>query len=97
MGQMFSKIVGTTFSGTQDDLRTLVAGTPLEVHPEPDNPFDSNAVGIRHNGKHLGHLPRATAKMVTELLVESPVSCSVSEVTGGGVGENVGCNIKLTW
>lgn len=38
-------------------LGELKAGTPLELVPEPDNPYDSEAVALRYYGAKLGYVP----------------------------------------
>ena len=35
----------------------LTEGSSLNMVPEPTNKFDSHAVALHHNGKHLGYIP----------------------------------------
>lgn len=36
-------------------------GVELHLHPEPDNPFDANAIAVRtSSGTHIGYIPATT-------------------------------------
>lgn len=67
-------------------------GLALELRPEPDNPYDPNAVAVWFHrrvllaGKdwHLGYLNPSRAKQVLMLLAEGKkLTATVTEVTGG--------------
>ena len=65
----------------------LTEGSSLNMVPEPTNKFDSHAVALHHNGKHLGYIPQRHA-WVGEAIDEGKVlQCIVVEVevTGGGI------------
>jgi tellurite resistance protein len=65
----------------------LAEGSLLNMIPEPTNKFDSNAVALHHDGKHLGYIPQRHA-WVCEAIDEGRVlQCAVIEVevTGGGI------------
>lgn len=65
----------------------LAEGSLLNMIPEPTNKFDSDAVALHHNGKHLGNIPQRHA-WVAEAIGEGKVlECAVIEVevTGGGI------------
>lgn len=66
---------------------SLAEGSLLNMAPEPTNKFDSNAVALHHNGKHLGYIPHRHA-WVGEAISEGKVlQCEVIEVeiTGRGI------------
>ncbi len=90
---LYSKIVGTTFTKSDDYLKTLSKGTKLELVPEPENKYDPNAVMVKHNGIHLGYIPKDTAPTI--LKMNNP-EAYVSEITGGTEEKkNVGCNLEI--
>lgn len=54
------KVVGTYFRGkeTQEIVKTIPPGEPLELVPEPENPHDSNAIKIFWNNIHIGYVDK---------------------------------------
>ena len=68
----------------------------LQLHPEPDNPFDKNAVRVEtHSGKQIGYLNREVAKQIHHA-INNEVTI---KVTTSWVGEKeikgVGIRIEL--
>lgn len=65
-------VVGTTFRNPAllEELRTLgpAVAPILSVEPEPENPFDSNALKVTFAGEHLGYVAREQARLVQDLL-----------------------------
>ncbi|XIA63093.1 hypothetical protein ACFIOY_27955 [Bradyrhizobium sp. TZ2] len=65
----------------------LAEGSLLDMVPEPTNKFDSNAVALHRNGKHLGYIPQRHV-WVSEAIGEGKIlQCAVIEVevAGGGI------------
>lgn len=103
----FSKLVGVTFEGRQDhisDLLDLIEdqvapqphGWPLEVVQEPYNPYDSNAINIKHRGSSLGHLNRELAANLTAQIRQGAlVNVFLREISGNGLDRLFGVNILI--
>lgn len=56
---------------------------PVELIPEPDNPYDPNAVKVVVDGAHIGYIKRESCKQILQLLAEDHIrhiSCTI----GGG-------------
>lgn len=43
-------------------------GKGVELIPEPDNKFDSNAIKVIYNVMHIGYVPRCYSKALTEII-----------------------------
>lgn len=61
-------IAGTDHYGNIDLIRSLTAGTALDLEPEPTNQYDPNAVKVIYDNKHLGYIPRDLAGEVARLI-----------------------------
>jgi len=59
---------GVTFENRQEIIAELSENTPLELSPEPSNPYDPNAVAILFEGKKIGYVPRKYASYISKLL-----------------------------
>jgi len=59
---------GIIFENRQEIIAELSENTPLELSPEPSNPYDPNAVAILFEGKKIGYVPREYAGYVSKLL-----------------------------
>lgn len=53
-------VAGVTFEGRQDIIRGLVAKKShrATLQPEPDNPYDPDAVAVVVGGKKVGYVPK---------------------------------------
>lgn len=62
------------------------ASVPVELIPEPNNPYDPNAIAVIASGEKIGYVPRELCKTVSEL-----ISCeySVRAKIGGGASKKV--------
>lgn len=48
-------------------IRECSTGEQLSLFPEPDNPYDENAIRVcRRNGAQLGYIPENTARIMSE-------------------------------
>ena len=97
-----SKIVGTTFENRQDILAHLEGGESLRVRREPENQYDPRAVAVDVDIKGkwypVGYIAKDKNKDIAEALdAGREVEISISEVTGGDKGKNLGMNICLKY
>lgn len=97
-----SKIVGTTFENRQDILAHLEGDENLRVRREPENQYDPRAVAVDVDIKGkwypVGYIAKDKNKDIAEALdAGREVEISISEVTGGDKGKNLGMNICLKY
>jgi hypothetical protein len=80
----------------QDALTAIVGGkrpesvripTQATLVPEPDNPYDPNAVAVYIDGRKVGHLPRLAAQAFApvgrRLAEQQQVGACSATITGG--------------
>lgn len=84
-------------SAHQDELLALTGGRRTwsgahrhllaRLEPEPDNPFDSEAVAVRIGDDLVGHLPRHAARryrpIVERAMADAGVASCLAEIRGG--------------
>lgn len=65
----------------------LAEGSHLKMLPEPGNAFDSKAVALHHNGRHLGYIPQRHSWVGRAIAEGKELQCTVVEVeiAGGGI------------
>ena len=56
---------------------------PAELVPEPENPYDSNAVKILVGGVMIGHIPKESCLEVRALMDSGKMDNIAYEITGG--------------
>ena len=97
--KFYSKLVGTTFRQEgQKTLSTMKQADVIELVPDYNNPYDSNAIKAMFNGIHIGFIPKDTAsKIKADRGVTLNVKCTVNSITGGQSGMNYGCNIFIEY
>ena len=79
----FVRVAGVRYriEDALDFLEAAAAGRPvaIDLEPEPDNPFDANAVRVIGQGvghpRHIGYLPA----VLTELIVYNGASLVAAE------------------
>jgi len=54
-----------------------------ELIPEPDNPYDPNAVKVIVDGEHVGYIKRGSCSRVLKLLREDMIEKIETEIKGG--------------
>ena len=54
----------------------------LEVVPEPDNPYDSQAISIRYKGSVIGYIPRGRTKTYWPVVARVAESGKIARVQG---------------
>ena len=78
---------GVTFDGRQAHIAKLTGDEPVRIIPEPDNPFDPNALGVNvaYQGKviHIGYMPKERAKEYAPYLDGESLDGRIIEITGG--------------
>lgn len=57
-------------------------GQPVELVPEPNNPYDANAVMAQLNGAKLGYINRIQAPAMLEWIRQGRVTASVERLNG---------------
>ena len=67
----------------KEALRRAPSGeVMLEVVPEPDNPHDSRAISIRHNGNVIGYIPRDRTSTYWPVVARVAASGKIARVKG---------------
>lgn len=49
-------------------LQRMRCGEPLQLHREPENPYDEKAIAVHYKGEKIGFIPRAENEMLSTLL-----------------------------
>jgi len=94
-----SKIVGVTFEGRQDVLKTLKGDEQLRVRREPNNEYDPRAVAVDaltdDDWLPIGYISKDNSD-ISKLLDEGKdVNIKIAEITGGGEKKSLGVNIEI--
>jgi hypothetical protein len=82
------KVAGVTYEGRQGLIKRLTGDEPCRIVPEPDNPYDANALAVHvamPDGTiaHVGYVPRELAKEVAPLLDGEAIMVRIKAITGG--------------
>lgn len=81
------KVAGVTFEGRQAVIATLQAGDWYRVVPEPDNPYDPNALAVyaatADGVKHIGYIPKDYARLLAPLMGGEEFTGQIADITGG--------------
>lgn len=98
------RVVGVTYEGRQAKIAGLLLSDPVRIVPEPDNPYDPNALAVHvaHEGKveHVGYIPRDMAAEIAPIIDGEAFMCAVAEITGGfelwdGSPANYGLRLRV--
>ena len=87
-GEFLSSVAGEAHQnpdGTwrQDIIRRCATGDPVELVPEPENPYDQHAVKVEHRLGLIGYIPSASARrFAREIDNGYIVTSSIHEITG---------------
>jgi len=104
MKTMYIKVTGVTFEGRQLVLAEIAAGAPVMLMPEPENPFDKNAIAVwvsdRSAARQIGYVPRDLAAIVAPFIEGERMYGKVFEMTGGfekwdGSRATLGCVVRV--
>ena len=96
-GKTYSiKVVGVTFENRQEVCKKISIGDKIQLACEPDNPYDSNAIKVLHNGSQFGYLPKEIAPEIITFIDSETIfnKAVVANLTGGGE-YNIGVHIDL--
>lgn len=84
---LITRVNGVTFEGRQEYLKQIRTSDPCRIVPEPDNPYDPNALAIHvsHDGQiwHVGFIPKELAAEIAPHLEGEALMVRILEVTGG--------------
>lgn len=87
MKSIVSKVTGVTYEGRQSILATLQGGEAVMLKPEPDNPYDPNAIAVwvatAEGPQQVGYIPRYLAAEIAPHLEGESLITKIHEVTGG--------------
>ena len=61
-------IAGLQYYDILEIWKSLKIGDRVELIPEPENPYDHNAVMVLCRGKQLGYLPRSENRHIARIL-----------------------------
>ncbi len=79
-----TKIAGVSFEGRQDFIAGLRGGAPLELHRQPDNPHDRNAIAVHYGNLQLGFFNKRLAAHLAPLIdAGARYRARVASLTGG--------------
>lgn len=83
------KVAGVTYENRQEIIAKLQGTEPVVIKPEPENPYDKNAiavvVGFEGEVYHIGYVPKELAAELAPLLEEEDLIGKIWNITGGFV------------
>lgn len=81
------RVAGVTYENRQSIIAGLLLTDPARIVPEPENPYDPNALAVHvaHEGKvsHVGYIPRDMAAQIAPVIDGESFDCTIAEITGG--------------
>lgn len=84
---LVTKVSGVTFEGRQEYLALLSGKEPCRIVPEPENPYDKNALAVHVAADgdilHVGYIPKALAAEIAPHLDGETLMVTIDEITGG--------------
>jgi single-stranded-DNA-specific exonuclease len=87
MRRMYVKVAGVTFDSRQSLIAKLRGNEPCRIVPEPENPYDKNALAVQvamgEGVEHIGYVPRELAAQIAPLLDGESVMVSIDQISGG--------------
>lgn len=87
MSTLYLRVVGVSFGNRQAVLNEVNVGDPLRLVPEPDNPFDRNAVRVETtSGELVGYVPRDLAPALNASASQTSVSSKGRSRSSGLIG-----------
>jgi len=86
--RILTKVAGVTFYNRQSVLAEAKTGQCVLFRPEPENPFDANAIAVWlaqdvGGAKNIGYLPRDMAAEIAPAIEGESLLGRVFEITGG--------------
>lgn len=87
MKTVIFSVVGVTFEGRQEIIRQLTGYEACRIVPEPDNPYDKNALAVQVKLSDeivkIGYVAKDRAAQLAPLLQGENVLARIEEITGG--------------
>ena len=85
---IISKVAGVTYESRQETIAKLKGDEPCRIVPEPDNPWDANALAVHvavapGEIKHVGFIPRDLAAQIAPFLEGEQIDVELLKVIGG--------------
>lgn len=68
----------------KEEIPFLTIRDEIKLRKEPANEYDSNAVKVLYDRKHLGYVPREYSKLVTELIDSKSIKAIIVSNAGDG-------------
>ena len=73
-------IAGVKFHNLKEVINQLSEGDELEIVPEPENKFDSNAVALKFNGTMCGYVPKTYSAEISAAIETLGVDSVICEI-----------------
>ncbi|HET6275205.1 MAG TPA: helicase-related protein [Candidatus Cybelea sp.] len=78
-----TKLAGVSFEGRQDVIAGLRTGAALELHRQPENAYDANAIAVHYGNLQLGFLNKRLAVHIAPAIdAGARYSARVASLTG---------------
>lgn len=81
------RVAGVTYENRQEIIARLITSDPCRLEPEPENPYDANALAVKvsHDGAvyHVGYIPKDMAALIAPHLDGEALMVKIVEITGG--------------
>lgn len=95
---MFTKAVGVTFDNCQSAIQKSNIGDAVLIKHKPTDEYAESTDIV--NARTRGRIGRINSDLAWSLLTEYDegfvLDGEIADITGGGDGQNYGCNIKIT-
>jgi hypothetical protein len=80
----------------QDEIRRCGEGDDVSLVPEPDNPFDKNAVKVvSERGICVGYIARTEVKEIGRFIRDGRLrNANINRIFGGGPGQHYGVRVR---
>ena len=94
MAKFDTRVAGVTYQNV--DFSSIKKSSRVDIVPEPDCPYDDNALKVVINGNHVGYLKKGFNRTIwREIDRGSKVTARVQAVIGGGPGQNKGIALRI--
>ena len=80
--QLVTDLAGTRHKASKEDIDAVQVGDQAALIFEPENPYDSEAIRVEINGKHMGYINRVLKSNVRGWLDCADVSAVVARKNG---------------
>lgn len=95
MSKFETNVAGVTFYDV--DFSRIKTSSKVELIPEPENKYDSNAIKVIIDGKQVGHIKRTVNTTIIDLWNRgAQVRARVNAVVGGENGKNQGIVLAIS-